>query len=110
MQSPYVGGQYTFGLPTDSSPVPGSTVQPSATQQRDNGIASALTGAFSGEQRQVDLTAPDYRTWEPSFFVQDSWKVTPKLTVLYGVRYDLFTPFTEAHNRISNFNFFRPST
>jgi Carboxypeptidase regulatory-like domain len=105
VQSPYVGGQYTFGLPTDSSPAPGSTIQPTATQQRDNGIASALTGAFSGEQRQVDLTAPDYRTWEPSFFVQDSWKVTPKLTVLYGVRYDLFTPFTEAHNRISNFNF-----
>ena len=107
VQSPYVGGQYTFGLPTDSSPAPGSTIQPSATQQRDNGIASALTGAFSGEQRQVDLTAPDYRTWEPSFFVQDSWKVTPKLTVLYGVRYDLFTPFTEAHNRISNFDFFQ---
>jgi hypothetical protein len=105
VQSPYVGGQYTFGLPTDSSPAPGSTIQPTATQQRDNGIASSLTGAFSGEQRQVDLTAPDYRTWEPSFFVQDSWKVTPKLTVLYGVRYDLFTPFTEAHNRISNFNF-----
>jgi len=105
VQSPYVAGQYTFGLPTDSSPVPGSTVQPSATQQRDNGIASSLTGAFSGEQRQVDLTAPDYRTYEPSFFVQDSWKVTPKLTVLYGLRYDLFTPFTEAHNRISNFNF-----
>ena len=107
VQSPYVGGQYTFGLPTDSSPAPGSTVQPSATQQRDNGIASALTGAFSGEQRQVDITAPDYRTWEPGFFVQDSWKVTPKLTVLYGVRYDVFTPFTEAHNRISNFDFFQ---
>ena len=107
VQSPYVGGQYTFGLPTDSSPAPGSTVQPSATQQRDNGIASALTGAFSGEQRQVDITAPDYRTWEPGFFVQDSWKVTPKLTVLYGARYDVFTPFTEAHNRISNFDFFQ---
>ena len=37
--------------------------------------------------------------------MQDSWKVNPKLTVLYGVRYDVFTPFTEAHNRISNFDF-----
>ncbi len=106
LQSPYVAGQYTFGLPSDSSPAPGSNVQLTATQQRDNGIASSLTGAFSGEQRQVDLTAPDYRTWEPGFFVQDSWKVTPKLTVLYGIRYDVFTPFTEAHNRIANFNFF----
>jgi len=27
------------------------------------------------------------------------------LTLLYGIRYDVFTPFTEAHNRISNFDF-----
>jgi hypothetical protein len=103
-QSPYVAGQYTFGLNTDSQTPAGGTAL-SATQQRDNGVASTLTGAFSGEQRQVDITAPDYRTWEPSFFVQDSWKVSPKLTVLYGIRYDVFTPFTEAHNRIANFDF-----
>jgi Carboxypeptidase regulatory-like domain len=103
-QSPYVAGQYTFGLNTDSS-APTGAAPLSATQQRDNGVASALTGAFSGEQRQVDITAPDYRTYEPSFFVQDSWKISPRLTVLYGVRYDVFTPFTEAHNRIANFNF-----
>src|SRR5579863_547478 len=105
-QSPYVAGQYSFGLPTDSSPVQGTSTQLSATQQRDNGVASSLVGAFSGEQRQVDITPPDYRSYEPSFFVQDSRKIAPKLTVIYGVRYDLFTPFTEAHNRISNFNFF----
>ena len=105
-QSPYVAGQYGFGLPTDSSPAQGTSTQLSATQQRDNGVASSLVGAFSGEQRQVDITPPDYRSYEPSFFVEDSWKITPKLTVIYGVRYDLFTPFTEAHNRISNFNFF----
>ncbi len=99
LQSPYVAGQYGFGLPTDSANVSG-------IQARNNGIASTLVGAFSGIQRQVDLTAPDYRTYEPSGFVQDSWKATSRLTVQYGVRYDVFTPFTEAHNRISNFDFF----
>ncbi len=101
-QSPYVAGQYTFGLQTDSVGTP--------TQQRDNGVASSLAGAFSGEQRQVNTATPDYRTYEPSFFVQDSWKVSPKLTVLYGIRYDIFTPFTEAHNRLSNFDFFQALT
>jgi hypothetical protein len=106
LQSPYVAGQYGFGLQTDSQ----GAAANNPTLQRDNGIASSLTGAFSGEQRQVDLFTPDYRTWEPSFFAQDSWKVTPKLTVLYGLRYDLFTPFTEAHNRISNFDFLQALT
>src|SRR5208282_1913441 len=72
---------------------------------QDFQLASALTGAFTSQSRNFNLNPPDYRSWEPSFFAQDSWKVTPKLTVLLGVRYDVFTPFTEAHNRISNFDF-----
>ena len=62
-------------------------------------------GAFNFVNRNYDLDTPDYRTYEPSFFVQDSWKINPKLTVLYGGRYDVFTPFTEAHSHISNFNY-----
>jgi hypothetical protein len=31
--------------------------------------------------------------------------VNPKLTLLLGVRYDVYTPFTEAHNHISNYDF-----
>jgi hypothetical protein len=105
LQSSFIAGQYTFGLNTDASAPAGTTFTP--TQQEANGVASTLTGAFSNEQRVVDLNTPDYRTWEPSGFIQDSWKVSPKLTVLYGVRYDVFTPFTEAHNHLSNFDFFR---
>ncbi len=105
VQSSYIAGQYNFGLNTDASAPAGTTFTP--TQQQNNGVASTLTGAFSNEQRVVDLNTPDYRTYEPSFFVQDSWKVNPKLTVLYGVRYDVFTPFTEAHNHLSNFDFFQ---
>jgi outer membrane receptor protein involved in Fe transport len=70
-------------------------------QTQNNQLASALVGAFSQEQRNFNLSPPDYRSWEPSGFVQDSWKVSQKLTLLAGVRYDVFTPFTEAHNHIS---------
>ncbi len=77
----------------------------SVQQRDDNQLASSLIGAFTSDSRNYDLDTPDYRTFEPSGFVQDSWKITPKLTILYGARYDVFTPFTEAHNKISNFNF-----
>ena len=49
-------------------------------------------------------SAPHYRVWEPSGFVQDDWRVNKQLTLNLGIRYDLFTPFVEAHNLEANFN------
>jgi TonB dependent receptor len=97
VQSASATGAYGFGLVTDNNS--------NLTTQQDNQLASTLVGAFQNDTRNFNLNPPDYRSYEPSGFVQDSWKVTPKLTLLYGVRYDVFTPFTEAHNRISNFDF-----
>ena len=98
LQSAFAAGQFGFGLNSD-------TVSGNNKQSQDNNLASSLVGAYNFVNRNYDLATPDYRTYEPSFFVQDSWKVTPKLTVLYGGRYDVFTPFTEAHSHISNFNY-----
>lgn len=120
VQSAFAAGQYNFNLPTDqcapgtnyntaqnSCLTPASQGPLGAEQQQNNQLASSLVGAFAGEGRNYDLTPPDYRSYEPSAFVQDSWKVSPRLTVIYGIRYDLFTPFTEAHNRISNFDYYQ---
>ncbi|SFR98136.1 Carboxypeptidase regulatory-like domain-containing protein [Granulicella pectinivorans] len=97
VQSAFAAGQYTFGLNTDQA----------ATQKQtqDNQIASTLVGAFTAASRNYDLNPPDYRSYEPSGFLQDSWKASARLTILAGLRYDVFTPFTEAHSRISNFSF-----
>jgi hypothetical protein len=34
-------------------------------------------------------------------WLQDDWKITPKLTLNLGVRYDLLTPRTERHNKLN---------
>lgn len=113
LQSAFPAGQYGFGLNTDSC-VPETGYNratsscnqtASAKQRQDNQLASSLVGAFSSASRNFDLNTPDYRTFEPSAFIQDSWKIIPSLTLLYGVRYDLYTPFTEAHGHIANFDF-----
>jgi hypothetical protein len=97
VQSASAVGAYQFNLPSDSAADQLTT--------QNNQLASALVGAYQSETRNFNLFPPDYRSWEPNGFIQDSWKASPKLTLLYGIRYDVFTPFTEAHNRISNFDF-----
>ena len=66
--------------------------------------ASLVTGQYVNTQRALQLTPPHLRVWEPSFFVQDDWHVNRKLTLNLGLRYDLFTPFTEVQNQISTFD------
>jgi len=92
IQSAFPFGQYSFGLSTDGS-------------NPDYVLASTLVGAFTAQSYNVDINTPDYRSWEPGVFAQDTWKATRWLTLVYGVRYDVYTPFTEAHNHISNFGF-----
>jgi hypothetical protein len=72
-----------------------------------NAVATFLLGVPFSTQRVLELSAPGYRTWEPSAYIQDDWRATRWLTINLGARYDIFTPFTEMHNRLSNFD---PST
>ena len=57
-----------------------------------------------GNVRNYELVSPGYRMWEPGGYVQDDWRAKRWLTLNMGVRYDIFTPFTEVHGRISNYN------
>jgi hypothetical protein len=48
---------------------------------------------------------PYERYGEYGAFVQDQWHATARLAVNLGLRYDLFTPVSEFHNRQSDFLF-----
>ncbi len=42
--------------------------------------------------------------WEDGYFAQDDWKVSSKLTLNLGIRYDLATPFIEKNDLLINFD------
>jgi len=63
-----------------------------------------LSGDYTGGGRNFILYTPRNRSWEPHFYFQDDVHLTQNLTVNVGVRYDLFTPYTEINNILSNFD------
>ena len=52
----------------------------------------------------LQLTKPHTQSWNMDFFAQDSYKVTPRLTINYGLRFEYENPWTEAGNYMSNFD------
>jgi outer membrane receptor protein involved in Fe transport len=93
VQSARARGEFTFNASTTNAPAP-----------LNNGLANFLLGAPVTIIRQASLDEIGFRLWESGFFVQDDWRVNNWLTLNLGARYDIFTPKTERHNRIANFD------
>jgi len=67
------------------------------------GYASFLLGDYTST---TQTPSEDYRQGHLSFayYLQDSWKVTRKLTMTYGLRWDLGTAVKEQYGRVGQFD------
>jgi hypothetical protein len=89
-------GNFNFGSGTTSTP---DQTQPNYSQS-GFGYASFFRGAGSGGE----IALPEELGWRVKYyagFIQDDWKVTPRLTANLGFRYEVPTPVTEAHGQQS---------
>ena len=71
------------------------------------GFASFLLGVGSGSISHSFAAAEASAYW--GLYVQDDWKVSSRLTLNLGIRYEADIPRTERYNRLSDFNINAPS-
>ncbi len=92
---------YNFSAAETSQPLYGQ-VLPTGT-----GTGSEWASFLLGQYDSVSVgnaVAPQYRRTSWALFTQDTWKITRKLTLDYGLRWDLQQPLREIDNREVSFN------
>ncbi len=94
---------------TASTPVSTCTTQPSLVGQTiSNGFAGFGFASFLlGCESAVTINAPIAamtENYQSALYVQDSWKITRKMTMDYGVRWDYGTYQREQHGRYASFS------
>lgn len=67
-------------------------------------IADLVTGLPQDVFIGLQLTNPHTMAGDLDLFAQDTFKVSPKLTLNYGLRYEYQTPYTEENNYMSNYD------
>ncbi len=102
-QVPYPHGELFFNTDQTAYPslVNGATGKPLNAVTGD-AMASMLLGDINfGRMSTNNFISSDKKAW--AFYAQDDWKITPRLTMNIGVRYELFSPIGEKFARQSNF-------
>jgi len=89
-------GGFSFGT--------GFTANPASPGTTGNAFADFLLGIPDSGQLIRTSGLAGLRSWQFGAYWEDTWKASRKLTLNYGIRYDLFTPETEAYNRMTNFD------
>ena len=94
-------GTFSFaaGLTSD----PSGAAAPAGYANSGNTYATFLTGAVSAASIVTNTGETD-RSFSTSFFVQDDWQASDRLTLNLGLRYDFQQQPYEQNNGYSNFN------
>ena len=96
----------TFGFTTLMWQGPNPTA---ASATAGSGLASFLLGTGTSGNFFQNWKNVASQSFYQAFYVQDDWRITRKLTLNIGIRYDFDTPRTERYDRMSWFDPSLPS-
>ena len=81
----------------------------SAGSPKGQGLASMLLGLPTGGRVDRNASYAE-QSREYSIYFQDDWRITPKLTLNFGLRYEIESPMTERFNRtVRGYDFTTPN-
>jgi Carboxypeptidase regulatory-like domain/TonB dependent receptor len=93
-QPDYATGLFNFGRGI-TAPDPFNPDLP----QYGSGLAGMFLGFATSGQLNIKYPVANKST-QTAFYIQDDWKVLPRLTLNLGLRYEWSIPYTERYNRI----------
>ncbi len=97
-------GVFNFSASMTQGPNPQA-----ASATAGNGLASLLLGSGSSGQIIQGFKNVAVQSFYWAAYIQDDWRITPKLTLNLGLRWDIDTPRTERFDRMNYFDPFAPS-
>jgi hypothetical protein len=74
-------------------------------QYTGNPMSDYLLGDMSNTEGQVGAPIANFRQNYMGLYIQDTWRVTSKLTVNMGIRWEYESPFMDKHDAIVNVDF-----
>lgn len=82
------------------------TADPSNLGRTGSAFATGLLGWTQEATRALGIANTQFRQWSEAFYVEDTWKIRPNLTMNVGVRYEFTPPFADRYRGIFNVQLF----
>jgi hypothetical protein len=99
-----VGGEYRHhSIDMFQAIAPNAFFVFASTFPTNNAIANLLLGAPVTFYQGLGDFSRGLRIWNAGAYVQDEWRVTPRLTLNYGLRYERLNPITEVDDQLTGF-------
>ena len=75
-----------------------------------NSMADFMLGAFDNVSHGFGAADSFPLLWKHQFFIQDEWKLTPRITMNAGLRYEPWFPWEQEYGRYTSWEFGTQST